>query len=176
MESLEVALDEAVHLLGAFVLALPLAWDREQADRSLGLRTFPLVAIGSCAFVLLANSTFSGEAEPVARVMEGTVTGIGFLGAAAVVKRGITVHGSATAAAIWVTAAIGVSVALGAWTMGIVLCVLSFGTLRWLVPFKRAAQAGGPPMERPDAELGQAGVEGDRAQAQKDEDDDGAFP
>jgi putative Mg2+ transporter-C (MgtC) family protein len=148
MEILWVALDEVSHLVVAFLLALPLAWDREQADRSLGLRTFPLVAIGSCAFVLVAHSTFAGEAEPVARVVEGTVSGIGFLGAAAVVKRGITVHGSATAAAIWVTAAIGVAVALGAWAIGLALCVLSFGTLRWLAPFKKAAQAAGPPKER----------------------------
>jgi putative Mg2+ transporter-C (MgtC) family protein len=132
-------------LLGAFGLALPLAWDREQADRSLGLRTFPLVALGACALVITARDQVSPDG--VARVVEGVVSGIGFLGAAAVVKRGMSVHGTATAAAIWVTAAIGVAAGFGAWTTGIALSAVTFATLRWLMPLKAAVKQNGGPTE-----------------------------
>ncbi|MDQ3755298.1 MAG: MgtC/SapB family protein [Acidobacteriota bacterium] len=58
----------------AYLLALPVAWDREQNARSAGLRTFPLVAVASCGYVLLAKSVFGGEAE--ARIVQGLMTGI----------------------------------------------------------------------------------------------------
>ena len=134
---------------GAYVLALPVGWDREQADRSLGLRTFPLVAVAACAFVLVAQLHLGDHPEAVAKAIEGVVSGVGFLGAAAVVKRGITVHGTATAAAIWVTAAIGVAAAFGDWIVGGGLSGLAFATLRWLSPFKEAAVDGAPPTDRP---------------------------
>jgi putative Mg2+ transporter-C (MgtC) family protein len=148
MDVLEV-LAPVGRLIAAFVLALPLAWDREQADRSLGMRTFPLVAIGACGFVTAAEMRLSDSSEAISKVVEGIVAGIGFLGAAAVVKRGVTVHGTATAAAIWVTAAIGVASAFGAWSVGIALSVMAFAMLRFLTPIKAAATDGVEPADRP---------------------------
>ncbi len=85
----------------AFLISLPVAWNRERADRVMGLRTFPLVAMASCGFMLLAESAFSGAPDAQARALQGVITGIGFIGAGAILKRDGSVKGSATAASIW---------------------------------------------------------------------------
>ena len=74
-------------LLFAFLLTLPIAWNRERADRVMGLRSFPLVAMASCGFMLLAQSAFAGNVEAQARVLQGIITGIGFIGAAVALGR-----------------------------------------------------------------------------------------
>ena len=71
----------------AFVITLPIAWNRERADRVMGLRTFPLVAMASCGFMLLAESAFSGAPDAQARALQGIITGIGFIGAGAILKQ-----------------------------------------------------------------------------------------
>jgi putative Mg2+ transporter-C (MgtC) family protein len=55
----------------AYLLALPVAWEREHNARTAGLRTFPLVAVASCGYVLLATSVFRSEPGAVARIVEG---------------------------------------------------------------------------------------------------------
>jgi putative Mg2+ transporter-C (MgtC) family protein len=132
---------QLVRLLVAYGLSLPMAWDREQSNRSLGLRTFPLVAVASCAFVLVGQSEtgLSGEPQAMSRVLQGIIAGVGFLGGGAIVKQGMTVRGAATAAAVWLTAALGVAVADGELAIAAGLGFIGFATLRWLGPLKRAA-------------------------------------
>jgi putative Mg2+ transporter-C (MgtC) family protein len=127
-------------LLLAYGLVFPMAWDREQADRSLGMRTFPLVAVASCAFVLVAQSGFQAEAQALSRVLQGIIAGVGFLGVGAIVKTGATVRGAATAAAVWLTAALGVAVAESEYAVAAGLGFIGFATLRWLRPLKRVAR------------------------------------
>jgi len=103
----------------AYLLALPVAWDREQNARSAGLRHFPLVAVASCGYILLARSVFDrdGDANAEARIVQGLMTGIGFIGGGAILKHGMSVRrspnqwpfrsGMATAASVWNTGAIG---------------------------------------------------------------------
>ena len=67
----------------AYLLAMPVAWEREHNARSAGLRTFPLVAVASCGYILLATSIFAGESESTARIVQGLMTGIGFIGGGA---------------------------------------------------------------------------------------------
>lgn len=138
-------LDQLLRLVVAFVIAMPIAWDRERERRNLGLRTFPLVAVAACAFVTIARTAFGHAPEAMARVMEGVITGVGFLGGGAIVKRGLTVHGTTTAAAIWATAAIGVAVASNQADTAVMLALLGWCTLRFLKPLKRLAQRGAPP-------------------------------
>jgi putative Mg2+ transporter-C (MgtC) family protein len=128
-------------LLLSFGLCFPMAWDREQRDRSLGLRTFPLVAMASCAFVLVADSQggLGGEPQAMSRVLQGIIAGVGFLGGGAIVKQGMNVRGAATAAAVWTTSALGVSVAAGEFGIAVALGLIGFATLRWLKPLKRVA-------------------------------------
>lgn len=130
-------------MLVAYALVFPMAWDREQADRSLGMRTFPLVAVASCAFVLVAQSGLHSDAQALSRVLQGIIAGVGFLGGGAIVKQGMTVRGAATAAAVWATAALGVAVAEGEYAIAAGLGLIGFATLRWLRPLKRAARKDG---------------------------------
>ena len=120
----------------AFILALPVAWDRERAERTLGLRTFPLVAMASAGYLLLAQSVCGDDTGAQARFFQGLMTGIGFLGGGAIVKRGLNVHGTATAASIWNTAAVGAAVAYGLFEIAVVLSTVNFAVLRWLQPIK----------------------------------------
>jgi putative Mg2+ transporter-C (MgtC) family protein len=120
-----------VELVVAFVLALPIAWDRERHDRSMGLRTFPLIAIASCAFIVLAQRISPAEPGTWNRTLEGVATGVGFIGAGAIVKHGLTVLGTATAAGVWMTAAMGAAVAFGHWGLAAALSVMGFATLRF---------------------------------------------
>lgn len=120
----------------AFLLALPLAFNREHGTHGAGLRTFPLVTIASCAFMLVAMSVYDG-AEPEARVMYGIITGIGFIGGGAIVKSQGRVGGTATAAGIWITGAMGISVAYSRYEIAIILSALSFLIFQFFSYFKR---------------------------------------
>lgn len=131
-------------LLIAFLLALPIGWDRERRHRGAGLRTFPLVSVASCAFVLMALEVLQSS-ESTARVIYGVITGIGFIGGGAIIKEGTSVTGTATAASIWNTGAIGVAIALSQYDIGIALAVLNFAILRYVGRFKRARGEQPPP-------------------------------
>ena len=82
------SVDHLIHLLVAFVLALPIGWHRAREEQSVGLRTFPLVAIASCGLVQTAISVFGANATVNANIMQGVVTGIGFIGAGAIIRQG----------------------------------------------------------------------------------------
>lgn len=124
-------------LFAAFLISLPIAWNRERADRVMGLRTFPLVAMASCGFMLLAESAFAGAPDAQARALQGIITGIGFIGAGAILKRDGNVKGSATAASIWNVGAIGAAVALGRYEIAVLLGLADFLILRYLSKLKR---------------------------------------
>ena len=66
----------------AYLLALPIGWNREERSNSAGLRTFPLVAVASCGFVEAIEVVAAGSPEALARVVEGVVTGMGLLAVA----------------------------------------------------------------------------------------------
>lgn len=129
------------HLLAlviAYVLALPLGWDREKEERSAGLRTFPLVAIASCGFVQAAETVMGDNPEALSKVIEGLITGIGFIGGGAILRMKTSVRGTATAASLWATGAIGTAVGLGAVDVAVVLAIVTFVTLKLLSPIKKA--------------------------------------
>lgn len=128
--------DIAQHLfkLGiAYLLALPVAWNREKRSRrNAGLRTFPLVAIASCGYMLVGMQVLdSTEAE--GRVLHGLITGMGFIGGGAILKNKSGVSGTATAASPWVTGAIGIAVAFERYEIAVALSLVAFLTLQ-LIP------------------------------------------
>ena len=118
-----------LHLSIAFVLALPIGWDRERRARGAGLRTFPLVAIGSCGFILIGQSLLEGS-ESHARMLYGLMTGIGFIGGGSILKSGANVTGTATAASIWNTGAIGAAVAWYRYEIALALALANLLLLR----------------------------------------------
>lgn len=126
-----------IKLLIAFVVTLPVAWDREIRSRSMGLRTFPLVAMSSCAFVLVAIDIIGfDDPNAQARIIQGLMTGIGFIGGGAILKDSGSVQGTATAASIWGTGIIGAAVAYGRYEIAIAVSLLIFALLRGLQPIK----------------------------------------
>lgn len=127
------------HLLAlsiAYLLALPIGWNREQEERSAGIRTFPLVAVASCGFVQAVEVLTSDDAGAMARVLEGVIGGIGFLGGGAILQQRHSVKGTATAASLWVTGAIGVAAGLGSYDVAVVLAVFTMATLWFMRPLK----------------------------------------
>jgi putative Mg2+ transporter-C (MgtC) family protein len=128
----------------AYVLALPIAWDRERHERSAGLRTFPLVAIAACGFIQATEGITQGSAEATARIVEGLINGVGFIGGGAILVGRAGTRGTATAASLWATGAMGTAVGLGAYDTAIVLSIVTFATLRLMTNFKteRTAQTG----------------------------------
>jgi putative Mg2+ transporter-C (MgtC) family protein len=132
---LSLLLDSFFRMSLAFVLALPIAREREVHDMSAGLRTFPIVAVGACALILLSRAVLGPSPDAQTHVIQGLVTGVGFIGGGAIIKANDRVHGTATAASIWATAIIGAAVAFGQSEIAIVLAVITFVTLRvvgWL--------------------------------------------
>lgn len=130
----DIDLQEIVrHLLqmaAAFALALPIALNREHSAQGAGLRTFPLVAIASCAFMLVGMSVYEGS-DAEARVMYGIITGMGFIGGGSIMKTESGTSGTATAAGLWLTGAIGLSVAYQRYEVAIVLSVVGFLILQF---------------------------------------------
>ena len=123
------------HLLFAFALAIPIGLDREKSRRSFGLRTFPLVAVVSCGFMMVGMSVIEST-DGEARVFQGIITGIGFIGGGAIFKDSDKVAGTASAASIWNTGAIGLAVAFNRFEIAIVLSLLNFVTLLVIGRFK----------------------------------------
>jgi len=121
----------------AYVLALPVGWYREKEAHSVGVRTFPIVAMASCGYILLA---MPNDPSSQSRIIQGLVAGIGFIGGGAILKSEGNVHGVATAASIWNTGVLGAAVAEERWLLAVVLSALNLFTLRVLMPLKQKAE------------------------------------
>jgi putative Mg2+ transporter-C (MgtC) family protein len=137
---------ELLRLLGAVALscalAFPLGWERKRHSYAdVGLRVFPLVAVGACVYVFVGQQIFTGEERgEQSDTLQGLMTGIGFVGAGAIIKHSGSVSGLATAAAIWTTGAIGASVAYGFYALAIVLCLMNLFILAVSRNLKRRAE------------------------------------
>ncbi len=132
-------------LLIAYALAIPIGWNREREERSAGLRTFPLVAVASCGFIQAAEHLVADNPEAMARIVEGLITGMGFIGGGAILRLKDSVKGTATAASLWETGAIGVSVGLGSYDVAVVVAIITIATLWPLAVFKRRIIANSKP-------------------------------
>jgi putative Mg2+ transporter-C (MgtC) family protein len=123
-------------LLFAYALALPVGWYREKEAHSIGVRTFPLVAMASCGYVLMATPIGHTDIAAQSRVIQGLVAGIGFIGGGAILKAEGNVHGTATAASIWNTGVVGTAVAQNRFLLAALLAGLNLFALRVLLPLK----------------------------------------
>jgi len=117
-----------------YLLTAIIGWERERAVHSAGLRTFPLVGIASCGYLLILG--VHPNSADQSRVLQGLITGIGFVGGGAILREGATVKGTATAASIWNAGVIGASVAMDHYGVAIILALLNLFTLRALLPLK----------------------------------------
>jgi putative Mg2+ transporter-C (MgtC) family protein len=110
----------------SYLLALPIGWERKtSSEADVGLRVFPLVSVSSCVWAILGQQLFAGgDAHEQSNVLQGLMTGIGFIGAGAILKTDDETHGVATAAAIWTTGAMGAAVAYGYLLVAVLLCLV----------------------------------------------------
>lgn len=138
---ISIILSHLLRLSIAFLITMPVAWERERATRIMGLRTFPLVSLGACAYILIGNSVIGDSPNASARLIQGLVSGLGFIGGGAILKNGDAdgVRGTATAASIWTTGAVGTAVGFGRYEIAIVIVVLNFLILYWMSVIKEEA-------------------------------------
>lgn len=135
--------DAAVRLAVAAAFGMAIGVERELREQAAGLRTHMLVAVGSCLFTIVSAYGFQGPDVDPSRVAAQIVTGIGFLGAGAILREGLSVRGLTTAASLWIVAAVGMAVGLGMyWASGIAvgITIVSLWALR---PFRRRLRGRG---------------------------------
>jgi putative Mg2+ transporter-C (MgtC) family protein len=129
--------DVAVRLFVAGVLGGAIGLEREVREREAGLRTHLLVSVGAALFTLVSayawrDFTFSQESgvtfDPT-RIAAQIVTGVGFLGAGAIIRQGLSVRGLTTAATLWLVAAIGMASGAGYWEAAVIATVGAILTL-----------------------------------------------
>jgi len=126
-----------MNLAGSLVLGMLLGLERTIRGRAAGLRTYGLVAAASCAMTVFTGyphywfgGTFPLDFYPdPTRVIQGVVTGVGFLGAGVIMKDGFSITGLSTAASIWMCSAIGILIGVGFYGAGITLTFISVMTL-----------------------------------------------
>ncbi|MDB5625580.1 MAG: MgtC/SapB transporter [Tardiphaga sp.] len=143
----------------AYLLALPIGWNREREERSAGLRTFPLVALATCGIVQATETILKGDAEGTSNIIGGLMSGMGFIGGGAILKSHGSVRGTATAASLWATGAIGAAVGLASYDVAVVISLFTFLTLLFLSPLKRVGNT-------------EAETSGDRETTQKNKQQD----
>ena len=127
--------------LGAAVLAgAILGINRDVHHKPAGLRTHALVSLGSAIVVVAAASMAGANADAVARVIQGLVTGVGFIGAGVILHHDAErrVAGLTTAASIWVAAALGTACGTGSWAIAVLGLVLTLAVLVLGGPIERA--------------------------------------
>ncbi len=121
-------LDLALRILAAFIAGALIGIERERRAKSAGLRTHMLVAGGSAIFTI-ASMTLFNPGDP-GRVAAQIVTGVGFLGAGAILRPGTSVTGLTTAATVWVAAGIGMLAGGGAYLLAFFSAILTVVALR----------------------------------------------
>jgi len=116
--------DLVVRLVVAAILGAVVGLEREVHDHPAGMRTHLLVSVGSATFTVLSIVAFPGTGSDPGRVAAQIVSGIGFLGAGAILKYGASVRGLTTAASLWAVAAVGMAAGAGAWVVAVAATVI----------------------------------------------------
>lgn len=130
MMSLELHGPMLARLVIAVLLGSLIGYERERRGKPAGVRTHGMVSLGAALFTVVSVHGFHGTGDP-GRVAAQIVTGIGFLGAGAILRQRDSIQGLTTAASLWVTAAIGLAVGVGMEVMSVATAFLVFLLLRF---------------------------------------------
>jgi putative Mg2+ transporter-C (MgtC) family protein len=126
------------NLLGALALGLLLGYERSYHGRAAGMRTYGLVCLASAGLTVIVGYSdlwFGGHGQVAvnaAPIIQGIITGVGFLGAGVIIKEGYSISGLTTAASIWSAAAVGVLVGVGFYMSAMLLSVISAMVMMWI--------------------------------------------
>ncbi|HYG03641.1 MAG TPA: MgtC/SapB family protein [Chryseosolibacter sp.] len=129
-------IDITVKLVASLITGLIIGAEREYRNKSAGLRTIILISLGSTIFTII--SIASAHPTEIGRIASNIVTGIGFLGAGAIMRDGFTISGLTTASTIWVTAALGMAIGVGEFEMTLMALVLVMTVLVIFSYFQKA--------------------------------------
>ncbi len=129
---MEFYLEDLFKILLALAAGGLVGLEREFRDKSAGFRTLIFICMGSAMFTIL-SLRLAGDNDPN-RIAANIVTGIGFLGAGAILRDGLRITGLTTAATIWLTAALGMAIGGGQYVLAGILVVTSIIVL-WIFPF-----------------------------------------
>ncbi|MBV8501523.1 MAG: MgtC/SapB family protein [Paucibacter sp.] len=136
-----------MHLLGAIILGMVLGYERAFHGRAAGMRTYALVCAASCAVTIIvayplqwfgghvAGSSIPQFSDPT-RVIQGVLTGIGFLCAGVIMREGMNISGLTTAASLWVASAIGIVLGMGFYLAAIFMTVMCASLMMWGAHFE----------------------------------------
>jgi putative Mg2+ transporter-C (MgtC) family protein len=113
-----------VRLLLAAVLGAMVGLEREIHEHPAGMRTHLLVSVGSASFTILSIEAFGAPGADPGRIAAQIVSGIGFLGAGAILKEGATIRGLTTAASLWAVASVGMAAGAGAWVVALTVALV----------------------------------------------------
>lgn len=136
---------EMQRMLVAVACGALIGWERERSQKGAGFRTNILMALGSCIFALVGlrmHERFPGS-DPL-RLVQGVLSGIGFLSGGVIVVQGATIKGLTTAAGLWLLTAVGMSAGLGQYFLAIFGTVLLFVIMSWFRHLERQIQKGRP--------------------------------
>ena len=125
-------------LLLAAGLGALIGLEREMRQKSAGLRTNTLIAVGSALFTLMSIEMAEGTSADATRIAAQIVTGIGFLGAGAIMRTGSGIQGLTTAATVWVNAAVGVAAGGGEYHLALIATGVTLAVLLVLSPIEAA--------------------------------------
>lgn len=140
---LELQLDMGLRMLAAIILGGVVGFERERRGHDAGLGTFSMVTLGACVFSMVSDLVFA-DASDNTRIASGVVEGIGFLGAGLIIhNRSGGVDGLTTAAALWVTASVGMLLGYGLYVLAVLTTVgvLLVLTVRHFGPIARRLEA-----------------------------------
>ena len=119
----------AIRLLVAATLGALVGLEREIHEHPAGMRTHLLVSLGSAGFTVLSIVAFPAPGADPGRIAAQIVSGIGFLGAGAILKEGATIRGLTTAASLWAVAAVGMAAGAGAWMVAVTITAIAIVSL-----------------------------------------------
>jgi putative Mg2+ transporter-C (MgtC) family protein len=138
MQVIEANIVVFLNLLGALGLGLILGYERSFHGRAAGMRTYSLVCLASAGLTVIIGYSglwFGGhyqEAVNAGQVIQGIITGVGFLGAGVIIKEGFSISGLTTAASIWSASAVGILIGVGFYMSAMLLSVLSAMVMMWV--------------------------------------------
>ena len=123
---------DLIRIVLAVVLGAAVGMEREISGKAAGLRTNVLICLGAAVFTIISKQMAGAQQDSITRIAAGIVTGVGFLGAGAIIRERASVLGLTTAATIWLVASIGMACGAGAYFLAVATTLIAIIVLMGL--------------------------------------------
>ena len=129
--------DDILSVILAVALGTAIGLERELRGKAAGLRTNVLICLGAAVFTIISKEMAAGRGDSLTRIAAGVVTGVGFLGAGAIIRDRGGIHGLTTAATIWLVASIGMACGAGFYKLSVISAFVAIIVLIGLAQLER---------------------------------------